>query len=841
MNFCQPVFVIGETASKGRAFARRWVAAVIAGLLSVLVPMTTSAAGITWGTPTLISADTDVNTNGTPFYAYFLGGANQTVNGATFTASSGNTAWGNVSFASFTGTFTGFAVGASINPSTAYSNVLNGGVYGSATAGTVTLNGLTPGEAYSVQIWVNDSRGAGSGRTEIATNVVASTATLDCNNFDTLGGVGQYVVGTFLANSTTNLFTLIPSASGSVQLNAISVRDLGGSVKTWLGGTDTSWGTSANWSLGGAPIAGQSVVFNNFSTANLSTLLDQSYNLSSLTLSNESAAVSIGSDGNTLTISNGINLVTAGQNLTISDAVILGSSQTWFVTNNGILSVNGGVSGSVALTVAGNGTVSLGSPATYTGNTTISSGTLALSGSGSLNSTKIIMAGGAAFDVSALGAFSWSGRTLTNASAGAIINGTSDYTSGTISMAYNGVSSPFVQTNGTMTLSSSTVISVNNSGPILQAGNHTIIAAATLGNIGSVTFSDSLPSVTLTGNGAVGTVSLAINGSGGLDLVVSTPDVWTGASDNSWANGGNWNPASVPNPSDSILFNNLSTANLSTVLNQDFFVTGVSVVNPSGPVTIGGVNNLGISASGINLASASQDLTIAAPVQVLATQSWIVTNSRTLTMSGALSSSSSGSVTVTGGGKVQMGANNVLSGMTNSTAGTGDFTNNSTLDMKGTAQAINGLNGSGVVDNTAVGAAALTVGGNGDNSTFSGIVQNTGGALALDVSAGNLTLNSSNNTYSGGTIFEQGATLSFPSSTAKYGTGPVTFKSGAKSYTGSCTFTNALSLDSCYLRVGGANNNIQTWSGPVTLTNGFQMSGDSTRGYFVSLLDTMLA
>ena len=788
-----------------------------------------SAATITWGSATTITADADVNTNGTALYAYTGGSAN-TVNGVAFTAGTGFAAWGSVSFTSgFTAnSANAFAVAA--DPfqqlSVAYTNVLRGGAYGGTAAGTVTLNGLTVGRDYSVQIWVNDSRLAGNGRTE---TINGTTVTLDYNSADALGGVGQYAIGYFTADNTNQAFAMTPSASGSVQLNALSVRDNGLPIRTWLGSSGTSWGANGNWSPAIAPFPGNSIIFNASSTLNLATMLDANRTVSSLTLSNAPAAVSIGSDGNTLTINSGINLFGASQSLTISDAAVLGASQTWNVTNNGVVAVNGGLSGSGALTIAGGGTVSFGAPVTYTGNTTINLGKLVIGSAGTIASTNITVGSGAIFDVSAESPnYVLNGSKLTSSSSGAVINGTSDCSAGTISMTYDGVNPPFVQTNGTMTLSGSTVINVNIPGTVLGAGNYTIIAAATLGNAGLVT--GALPSVNITGNGTVGAVTLAINGSGGLDMFVATPAVWTGATDNTWITGGNWLATTEPATGDAILFNNSSTANLSITQNDPSGGAqwGVSVLNPSGSVTIGGPNSLQIYGGGLNLSAASQNLTVSAPLVINADQNWLVTNSRTLTISGAVSTISGGNVTIAGGGKVLMGAPNILNGLTNASPAAGDFTVNSTLDLNGNSQVMNGLSGSssGIVDNTGAGAVTLTVGGNGDSGTFNGVIQNTGGALALDVFGGGLTLNSSNNTYSGGTTFEAGSTLSFPSSTATYGTGPVTFKPGSTSYAGKITLTNALSLDSCYLRVGGANNNIQTWSGPVTVTNGFQMSGD---------------
>ena len=872
----------GLSAKRPNIFAR--LALILC--LAILAPATLRAAAITWGPATTDSADTDVYSNGVALYAYCETAT--TNNGVTFTGVSSGTTWGSVTltgFGSYYANTFGFAGSPFSGFSASYSNFLAGAAAGGTAAGSVTLSGLTPGHDYAVQVWVNDSRN-NSGvwtRTETLSSTGGNSVALAFNTFQSAGGVGQYAVGTFTADSTaTQAITFTPAggSSASAQLNAISVRDLGISTKTWLGSASTSWGTAANWSPGSTPpLPGDSLLFNASSTANLGTVLDAGYKIGTLTLSNSPGGVAIGpvgSDYNILTNSGGINLLGASQSLTINDQLVLGTSQTWNVANSGsILMVNGGISGSAALTITGGGSVALASSSTYTGNTTISNGnltvtnggylaspnvsvagtltvsgsgsiasaniavatngTFALSGGGSLSIFPIItMAGGGTFDVSAESSYSSFFGTLTNTSPGAVLNGTNDFSSATLSLLYDGVQAPLLQTNGTLTLSGGMVFNVNNAGPVLVAGNYTIIAAVQAGNTGQVV-AGSLPSVNLTGNGAVGPVSLQVDVSGDLQLVVGSPDVWTGASDNLWNTAGNWTTAAVPNPGDQVLFNNLSTANLSTVLNQDFYLAGVSVLNPPAPVTIGGVNTLGISASGLNLQSASQDLTISAPLNLTANQNWNIATNRMLNINGGVTGgggpvivgggtvtlNSTSSVTaatiVAGGSTLNLGTSNVLSVYSETTV-------NGFMNLQGNSQAMGGLNGSGLVDNTGANPVSLTLGSDLAGGTFNGIIKNTGGALAVQVAGGNVTFNSTNNSYSGGTIFNAG-NLWFPAAYT-LGTGPVTFNPGSGTYTYGCTFTNALFLNSCYLHLGGDQDS-QTWSGPVTVTNGFDMAGDN--------------
>lgn len=221
---------LNHPAAKGRPCGKSIpCGGLVLGLLSWLVTLTLQAGPITWGPATTVSGNADVSTTGTPLYAYFRGGANQTVNGVTFTAEPGGQTWGNVSFSGFGNDYTAFvsATAPFGSLSSAYSNVLSGGVYGGTGSGTVTLNGLTFGHAYSVQIWINDARSYGAGRNGTATSSGGNSVTLNYNSTGAAGGVGQTAVGTFVAGATSQTFTLTPNSTGSVQLNALQVRDQG--------------------------------------------------------------------------------------------------------------------------------------------------------------------------------------------------------------------------------------------------------------------------------------------------------------------------------------------------------------------------------------------------------------------------------------------------------------------------------------------------------------------------------------------------------------------------------------------------------------------------------------
>ena len=239
-----PAWAAASPQSIMRRFAPFYI------LLALLaIARTAPAAAITWGTATDITSDSDVSTEGTLLYAEDWSAA-ATVNGVSFAYDGSTTGDADVAInfpSPGGGTSTTSVGGGTSEPynglSTNYKRLVRGLVYGSTpaanavTSGTITLHGLTVGDIYQVQLWINDSRGAdgtASYSTRVATFTTTGTNSVSLAHYaggtstSGAGGLGQYVIGSFTADATTEAIKETDSnpTSGSTagtQLNAIQV------------------------------------------------------------------------------------------------------------------------------------------------------------------------------------------------------------------------------------------------------------------------------------------------------------------------------------------------------------------------------------------------------------------------------------------------------------------------------------------------------------------------------------------------------------------------------------------------------------------------------------------
>ena len=265
------------------------------------------------------------------------------------------------------------------------------------------------------------------------------------------------------------------------------------------GGINTSLWNLKNTSL--------TIGNNAFSTNNYATLFAGG-------IMTNAASIILGGVNSTLNLNGGVLAAGANGNLIATNSTSLNAtnyiqvggatidSVTYAVTNRLPLLQDPGSPGG-GLTKLGVGTLALLGVNTYTGPTLVNAGTLALSGSASIASSPgITLAGNATFDVSGMSSgFSLgSGQVLSNSAATATINcGVNGFNtaSGTVSLMYAGAP-PLAVTNGTLTLTGSTVFKVNNTGAALAANSYCLITNLTGGVVAGT-----LPLVTVGGGGIV--------------------------------------------------------------------------------------------------------------------------------------------------------------------------------------------------------------------------------------------------------------------------------------------------------------------------------------------------
>jgi hypothetical protein len=221
-----------------------FAAVTVTALALSLAVEPAKAAVINWGSAQNITGSSDVITTGTLFASanFFstgtqAGSGDITVNGVQFVGfqsariqspGSGPTSLtvGNITL---TGTspeannvnLQGFA---GAGGPASYNGLLNqlAFLYNTNTTGTmgVDIGGLTNGAQYLIQFWVNDSRAAPFAT---RTSLVGGTS-LAVNTTGTAGGFGQYITGTFTADSTTQSFQSIGGVGSTAYANAMQIR-----------------------------------------------------------------------------------------------------------------------------------------------------------------------------------------------------------------------------------------------------------------------------------------------------------------------------------------------------------------------------------------------------------------------------------------------------------------------------------------------------------------------------------------------------------------------------------------------------------------------------------------
>jgi hypothetical protein len=215
--------------------------ALLACSIALAAPL--RAAVISWSSPTGITGDSDVSTSGTGVYAYNFGATgvtSTTVNGVTFspftisttspvrTSTIGSVTlaeiapehlWGYNTLGAGSAPFTNLSLG--------YRGLLSsaGSASNPATI-TVTLSGLDAGKTYQLQWWASNTAGIQGISSETLNSVTATSGT-NAITLSARTGLGEYALGTFVADATSQTFTLnSPAGATAPLINALQLRDI---------------------------------------------------------------------------------------------------------------------------------------------------------------------------------------------------------------------------------------------------------------------------------------------------------------------------------------------------------------------------------------------------------------------------------------------------------------------------------------------------------------------------------------------------------------------------------------------------------------------------------------
>ena len=701
--------------------------------------------------------------------------------GAITVGSDGNTATLNLQGGTFTmnGTFT-VGTGSAVSSGTVnHSNgslTLSGtqlilgnlGALGNASTGTYNLSG---GSLIGVS---STTRGIIIGTNPGTSGVFNLSGTGNLDLSTALLQVGRSEAAT---GGTTNLFN---QTGGTAVVNILAIGGTGtgntNSTLTLTGGTFTATtfprlAVAANdittINIGGTAEVTLPAFPTTRGTGAAATL---SFNGGTLKPAAESAAY-LGGLTNAFVRAGGARIDTTNGSVTISQALL---------TDPG--SAGGG------LTKAGLNTLTLTGANTYTGPTAISAGTLRFSTAASSASDITTTAGATHAVLVAAANGQWvntGSLNLANNSAASIDYGTTAPSTTVAPMRVaNFTPGTGVNLNLSVTSLASLVpgqsyplITWTGSGPATSAGLNPVLPFRILGNL------------TVSEN----TLFLNVSGNAG-------PISWNTGNANWDTLSPNWLDAvsvaaTFVNPMDSVVFGDAPGAGANPVITLPTALAPVAVTMQSTS------RNYTITGTGSITGPASLTLDAA--------------NTRILTM--ASSNTYTGN-TVIDGGTFRLGASSVIPDGT----GAGNVSLNGTFDLNTFSETINGLTGTGTVDNTVVGGVpALTIGSNNATSTFGGVIRNTVDSVSLTkTGTGTLTLTGAN-AYSGGTTIADGTLrLGDGGTTGTPGTGLI-----ANDGTLEFNRSNALIIADIISGTGALR---QTGTGAVTLSGANTVTGAIT-------------
>ncbi|EAS7372909.1 autotransporter outer membrane beta-barrel domain-containing protein [Salmonella enterica] len=733
----------------------------------------------------------------------------------------------------------------------------------------------------------------------------------------TLSGSNTYTGGTTISGGTLVASNVEALGSGDVTDNATLEMNTGGDFANNIGGTgsvvksgdETLTLSGANSYTGGTTISGGTLVASNVEALGTGDVTDNA-TLELNTGGDFDNAISgsgqvVKSGDKTLTLS-GINSYTGGTTisggtLVASNVDALGSGD---VTDNATLELNTGgdfdnaIGGTGSVVKSGDKTLTLSGANSYTGGTTISGGTLVASnvealGSGDVtdNATLELNTGGDfANNIGGTGSVVKSGdKTLT-------LSGTNSYTGGTTISGGTLVASN-VEALGTGDVTDDAVLELNTggdfdnaisgSGQVVKSGDDVLTLSGANSYSGGTLISDGTlvaSNVEALGTGDVtDDATLELNTGGDfINNIGGTGRVEKSGDDKLTLSGSNTYTGGTLISSGTLVANDVNalgtgdvTDNATLMLNTggDFTnnIGGTGRVEKSGDdaLTLSGSNTYtgGTLISGGTLvandvnALGTGDITDNATLALNAVGDFdnAISGSGKVEKSGDDALTLSGSNTYTGGTLISSGtlvASNVEA------LGTGDVTDNATLELNTSGTFDNAISGSGQVvksgdkmltlsgansysggtlisDGTLVASNVESL-GTGDVTNNATLELNTGGDFTNNISGSGQVVKSGDdalalsgaNSYTGGTLISSGTLVA--TNVDALGSGDVTDNATLELNTGG-TFDNAISGSGQVVKSG---DKTLTLSGSNTYTGGTLISDGTLVASNVEALGT---
>lgn len=471
---------------------------------------------------------------------------------------------------------------------------------------------------------------------------------------------------------------------------------------TWDGGgTDNNWTTAANWVGDVAPSAGDDLVFSGAVRTSTQNNFTVGTSFASVTF----AASNFSLAGNRITVTSDVTVDSGVTSSAISLNIATGGSFTFDVVDT-TLSFSGVLSGSNTVAKSGAGTLIVSASHTNTGATTISAGAIRVDDGGALGSGNITNNASLVFNRTTTTTFSnamsGTGSLVQQASGTLILAGSNTYTGGTTISAGSLIVGNTIGTSGTLGTGN-----IVNDGSLMFRRATTLTISDVISGTGTL-FQD-LGTVVLTAaNTYTGTTTIGTNaaltiGNGGTTGTLGTGDVLSES----------------PSIAGTLNFNRSNSLSVANVISGAINVRQQG----SGTLTISG------------------DISGAATVAQQGSGAFVLSGNNTYT----------GTTTIDSSRTLRTGSTTAL--------GTGTVTVSGTLDLNGFSPSAGALAGAGTVTSAVAGSVALLAGSNNQSTTFSGVVQNGSGTVALTKQgSGTLTLTGTN-TYSGGTTISAGSLI----------------------------------------------------------------------------------